>query len=497
MRSNKSTKQNVENVAWYLQSHMIKVEGGRSQQENEEETVRANAHEFHHAFGQKYPYETSTLSMHWLAVNGVQPLIPENPTEEQTLAYAARQFDSFKRSDPKYKKLYDSLSNTTVFESKASLSPFATAAAFHTHDPSSHSASEYANQQKTSQTEQTRDSGGPMAFAQGEEWSRIFSDCEQFAQRLSISKEQSFFLRSIWNIVNDDNAIVAGSELQRSADMCVKEIGNCAIKDISKLSSCVSKLLNTSLKERKGENQPLLVTLGSDQQLPSGAKYLVQMVEDLVYKEDRSVVKLLNAMCLTFQLLQNPYFEAETYLSQLIPAIATCVFGDSLGKRAGDSNHWMVRDLAARNYSEVFKKYGDSVPSLSARLELLVEKVITDCCKDIPSPDELDAGIDKGEPNKKKLRYRPLFGAVYAAELMGPHAIQTTVLPNVESLVQKLRHHAGKMDTCASADPSAKSLYKVWRIECRAVLVALHRCVKKAPSRLKGNMETIWRRLDH
>eukprot|EP01138_Halocafeteria_seosinensis_P013600 gb/GECG01013889.1/.p1 GENE.gb/GECG01013889.1/~~gb/GECG01013889.1/.p1 ORF type:complete len:634 (+),score=79.64 gb/GECG01013889.1/:1-1902(+) len=477
-----------QDTAWYLQSPLVRLDTGpkASSTTAASSTTTKQDHHLHHALGPKYPKEVPTLRMHWLAINGVQPMIPENPTEDQILSYAARQLDTFKRADPQYRKAYDAHKGLETFDNRGSLSAFAHATIEYNESMESQSRMGQQGVEENGVSDVTENAN---VVSSGAEFSRIFRDCEEFAQRLSVSKEESYFLRSIWNVVSDDDGIVSYSKLQESLQPYISEIATHSIEDIPKMSTGLQKAMEIDLQKRKGARQPLLITLGKDQQLPSGGKYLVQMVEDLVYKEDRSLMKLLNAMALTFQLLKNSYFQAETYLSQLIPATATCLFGDSLGRRE-DINHWLVRDLAARNYAVIFKKYGPLVPSLSARLEKLLEKVITDCLEDLPQADVLDSSDDLGA-YKKQLRYRPLFGAIRGVELLGRHSAEMILAPSLRSLIHKLAEHVRKLDTLS--EPEGRSPRKLWKTESRVVLAVLHASMSKVPQKHKQDIDQVWR----
>lgn len=102
---------------------------------------------------------------------------------------------------------------------------------------------------------------------------------------------------------------------------------------------------------------------GTQELVPFFSRFVArQMYDNLGHAEYcRALVRLSDA------LISNPYLHLELHLHQMLPGIITCVVANQLSSHPMD-NHWSLREEAARTLVKACNKFGDQYTTLKARV---------------------------------------------------------------------------------------------------------------------------------
>lgn len=136
--------------------------------------------------------------------------------------------------------------------------------------------------------------------------------------------------------------------------------------------------------------------------------YFTKFISEEVINNLRRLPLLKVLMQFVRALLSNPYLHIEPYLHQLMPAILTCLVGKRLCENPFD-NHWELRDFTANLVHDICKRFGKDYRDLQPRIIKTL----------------LHAFLDPTKPMTTH------YGAIVGLSLMGPLVIQSVLLPNM------------------------------------------------------------------
>eukprot|EP00761_Pharyngomonas_kirbyi_P000328 gb/GECH01000328.1/.p1 GENE.gb/GECH01000328.1/~~gb/GECH01000328.1/.p1 ORF type:complete len:572 (+),score=78.98 gb/GECH01000328.1/:1-1716(+) len=250
-----------------------------------------------------------SVAPHWLAIEGIQPRIPENPV-----------LPAKEGPQGNYNTLQHMMKTMTSGELEGTEPPAKKA----------RKASNTSEEGVSSKTEESSDKGVPpeTTVLDGESG----SDGEKGRQVKQLVKH------------------VVSAELQKYYEKVTE-----AIKSTSKTSG--------SVEMRRIALETLATTPGVHQLLP----YFCRFVVDEVAANLRSLDTLCNLMELVRALLANPHVHIELYLHQLMPAILTCLVGKRLCHKDYE-DHWRLRDMAAEIVASICRSYGTAYHTLQPRI---------------------------------------------------------------------------------------------------------------------------------
>jgi hypothetical protein len=123
-----------------------------------------------------------------------------------------------------------------------------------------------------------------------------------------------------------------------------------------------------------------LVSLSTDPGLHPLAPYFTAYIADAVAHGLARPPLLRRLLSLSRALLVNPAIHMEHYLNQLLPAVVTCALTSALGPRGGDE-HWAVREQAAALAALAARLFGAPYHNVAPRLARLMAKAWMDPSK--------------------------------------------------------------------------------------------------------------------
>ncbi|KAF3673563.1 Transcription initiation factor TFIID subunit 6 [Capsicum annuum] len=122
--------------------------------------------------------------------------------------------------------------------------------------------------------------------------------------------------------------------------------------------------------------------------------------------------------CLTHEAMQKwgiIWHQVHLQLHQLMPSIVTCLVAKRLGNRLSD-NHWELRDFSAKLVALICKRYGRVYHNLQPRVTRTLLHAFLDPTKALPQH----------------------YGAIQGLAALGPGVVRLLVLPNLEAYLQLL-----------------------------------------------------------
>eukprot|EP00002_Diphylleia_rotans_P038232 TRINITY_DN8676_c0_g1_i1.p1 TRINITY_DN8676_c0_g1~~TRINITY_DN8676_c0_g1_i1.p1 ORF type:complete len:554 (+),score=108.25 TRINITY_DN8676_c0_g1_i1:144-1805(+) len=111
----------------------------------------------------------------------------------------------------------------------------------------------------------------------------------------------------------------------------------------------------------------ILKSLAIDPGLQQLVPYISQFITEEVRNNIRNLPVLKSLMEATFGILSNTHMNVEPYLHQLMPSIITCIVGGRLSKDPLE-DHWGLRDFAVHIISHICKRYSHTYQTLQPRL---------------------------------------------------------------------------------------------------------------------------------
>ena len=115
----------------------------------------------------------------------------------------------------------------------------------------------------------------------------------------------------------------------------------------------------------------------------------------------------------------TPFFSSsvESYLHQLIPAVVTCVVGKKLCANPATENHWRLRHLAAYVLREIMGRYADKFADMQPRLTFTLSETLKDPNKPLPTH----------------------YGALVGLDLFGPLVAHSVLMPLMPAYLKQLQ----------------------------------------------------------
>jgi len=160
-----------------------------------------------------------------------------------------------------------------------------------------------------------------------------------------------------------------------------------------------------------------LLSVESDAGLQNLLPYFVQYVADGVPRHLRNIQKLLILMRLVRGLLVNKHLFVEPYLHKLLPPVLTCLLGKRLCDDPEKDPHWSLRLDAADIIAYICKVWGSNYQSVIPRVTKTLAKTLSDPEKPLTSH----------------------YGAIVGLTAMGPMAVQSVILPVLQSYCQAIQ----------------------------------------------------------
>ncbi|KAK6919278.1 TATA box binding protein associated factor (TAF), histone-like fold domain [Dillenia turbinata] len=158
----------------------------------------------------------------------------------------------------------------------------------------------------------------------------------------------------------------------------------------------------------------------------------------------------------------------QPLLHQLMPSVVTCLVAKRLGNRLAD-NHWELRDFTANLVASICKRFGH----VSNRLQTRLTKTL------------LTAFLD---PKKALTQH---YGAIKGLAALGPNVVRQLILPNLEPYMRLL-----EPELLLEKQKNEMKRHEAWRV-FGALLHAAGQCIynqlKKFPALPSPPAHTIWR----
>ncbi|KAK9844558.1 hypothetical protein WJX74_004035 [Apatococcus lobatus] len=147
-------------------------------------------------------------------------------------------------------------------------------------------------------------------------------------------------------------------------------------------------------KQKKQKLQAVLASLASDAGLHPVAPYFSQLLAEEVAGSLKDVAKLHLLLEAMSSLLRNPHLSMEPYIQQLMPAIMTCIVRKQLGGAGWESqNHWRLREHAARVAAQVCEQFPSEVYGIQKRITKTFVKTLCDPSKPLVTQYGAIAGL--------------------------------------------------------------------------------------------------------
>jgi transcription initiation factor TFIID subunit 6 len=253
--------------------------------------------------GRKAPCDPN-FSIHWLAIDGVQPRIPMNPLHEigifLLLVTVLFPFSKFTF------ELFSFISDVSETE--------LTSLADRELNSNSASGDAPAKRRRvTSVLAPDSESAGADATS---------SAAVIPLTKHLLSKEQQLYLENICSVLR-------------------------AASTIDNFSLVANAVLPPAVKEARTLQRTVLKSLSTDAGIQPLVPFLVRFVAEEVSSNLTALPRLHAALRVAEALLSSPHAFLEPYLHQLVPAIMTCVVGRRLCEHP-DEDHWSLRQRAAR-----------------------------------------------------------------------------------------------------------------------------------------------------
>lgn len=202
-----------------------------------------------------------------------------------------------------------------------------------------------------------------------------------------------------------------------------------------------------------------LYSVATDSGLQQLLPYFIQFVAEMVPRHLRSLPNLQIYIGLVGSLLANEHIFVEPYLHQVMPPLLSCLLGKRLCEDPEREDHWSLRDRCAHITAELCRKFGNTYATLVPRVTKTLARTLSDPAKPIVSH----------------------YGAVVGIAALGPHAVETLILPHLESHLAALSVEtvgAAEEGVAAAATATPAEISK-----CRAALkTAAARWVQEAYS---------------
>jgi len=169
-----------------------------------------------------------------------------------------------------------------------------------------------------------------------------------------------------------------------------------------------------------------LNSLSHDPGLAQLLPYFIQFICDEVTHNLRKLPLLRSLLKMVRALLESPHLHIEPYLHQLMPAILTCLVGRRLCENPME-NHWKLREEASTLVAFICKRYGSSYFTLQPRITKTLLHAFLDPTKALTTHYGAIVGLSTLGPYVIELLVLPNISHYYSLlqpELNSPNPIK-------------------------------------------------------------------------
>ncbi|XP_065840665.1 transcription initiation factor TFIID subunit 6-like [Oscarella lobularis] len=127
--------------------------------------------------------------------------------------------------------------------------------------------------------------------------------------------------------------------------------------------------------------QSLSLDPGLNQMLPKFTEFICEGIKQYVIQ--KKLTSLVALVKMIKALLSNKNLNLEKYIHKLLPAVLSTVVGKQLCARP-DENHWSLRELGAQALAQICKSFTTTSTALQSRVTKLLSKILADDSSSLP-----------------------------------------------------------------------------------------------------------------
>ena len=360
----------------------------------------------------KFPQDVA-IELHWLAIDGIQPAIPENPpplTRDEQRLECVDPLEALNSKNP-YSR-YDPHN-------------------YRGRHPQHHQDS-YNSYQRNNRHLYPPSNVLNMEF--GPDGRRTMIDSYDSTSSNRMLTSSNIFSPTIMNTFGQGSSSGGGTNnssgkkinLTGSANTNVlkKHIETVQVKQLATHELSVEQQLyykeiteacvGPLEQKRTHALNSLAHDPGLHQMLPRLCLFISEGVKINVVHNNLALIIYL--MRMVKSLLDNPTLYLEKYLHELCPTVITCIVSKQICNRPEQENHYAIRDFASRSLANICKNYNTSTNCLQTRITRLL-------CKALDDP---------------KLPLSSLYGCLTALCELGPEVRQTLVARRLAAVQERL-----------------------------------------------------------
>ncbi|GAX80021.1 hypothetical protein CEUSTIGMA_g7460.t1 [Chlamydomonas eustigma] len=139
-------------------------------------------------------------------------------------------------------------------------------------------------------------------------------------------------------------------------------------------------LSSATSPEMNRQQRAAFESISNDPGLHPLTPYFVKYVVDEVACNLKNLQILRTMLQLATAIISNPHIQLEHYIHQLLPPVLTCLVAKSLGSNPSD-DHWSVRDAAAVIIKQVCVRFSDPFFNVQPRISKTLLKSFLDSNK--------------------------------------------------------------------------------------------------------------------
>jgi len=352
----------------------------------------------------KLPQDVA-IESHWLAIDGVQPAIPENPpplTRDEQRLECIDPLEALNSKNP-----YAKFNNPSNFHHRNHYNPYQRND-HHLYPPSNVMSMEFRPDGRRT----------------------MIDSYDSTSTNHMLASSNNFGLNSLYgnkgygssSIANGGKFTLTGSA---NTNVLKKHIETVQIKQLATHELSVEQQLyfkeitEACVGAIEQKRQHALNSLAHDpglhQMLPRLCLFISEGVKVNVVHNNLALIIYL--MRMVKSLLDNPTLYLEKYLHELCPTVITCIVSKQICNRPEQENHYALRDFASRLLATICKNYNTSTNCLQTRITRLF-------CKALDNP---------------KLPLSSVYGCISALCELGPEVQQTLLLRRLPIIQDRIK----------------------------------------------------------